>query len=58
MTRTIVSPFGEINRIQAGVKVGKSSSLRTLLTSADSSIQDLDPESCGPLRKRLARDGR
>ena len=58
MTRHVVSPFGEVNRIQAGVKVGKATSLRALLTASDSSIQDLDPEACGPLRRRLLRETR
>jgi hypothetical protein len=56
-TRYVVSPFGETNVIQAGVKVRRGRSLRALLTTVpDTSQMELNPESFRTLRERVLQD--
>lgn len=56
-TRFVVSPYGETNVIQAGVKVRKGRTLRALLTTVpDTSQMELNPESFRTLRERTLQD--
>lgn len=57
ITRHIVSPYGETNVIQAGVKVRRGRTLRKLLTTAaDMSQMEMNPEIWKPLRERMLQD--
>lgn len=56
-TRYVVSPFGETNVIQAGVKVRRGRSLRALLTKVpDTSQMEMNPEAFTSLRMRILHD--
>lgn len=56
-TNYVVSPFGQTNAIQAGIKVKRGRSLRNLLTKVpDVSQMDLNPEAFKSLKERLLRD--
>lgn len=48
-----VSPYGKLHQVQAGIEVKPGRSLKEILTAADSSEQDLNPELCYGLRKAL-----
>lgn len=55
--RYVVSPFGETNVIQAGVKVRRGRTLRALLTTVpDTSQMEMNPEIWKTLRERLLHD--
>lgn len=56
-TNYVVSPYGQTNVIQAGVKVKRGRSLRNLLTKVpDVSQMDMNPEAFTSLKERLLRD--
>jgi len=56
-TRYVVSPYGQTNAIQAGIKVKRGRSLRAMLSkSADNSQMEMNPEAFTSLKERLLRD--
>lgn len=56
-TNYVVSPYGQTNAIQAGVKVKRGRSLRDLLgKSTDASQMEMNPEAYTSLKERMLRD--
>ena len=56
-TRFIVSPYGETNAVQAGVKVRRGRTLRALLSTVpDTSQLEMNPEAFRSLRERMLNE--
>ena len=55
--RFIVSPYGETNVVQAGVKVRRGRTLRALLSTVpDTSQLEMNPEAFRSLRERMLNE--
>lgn len=57
LVRHVVSPFGETNVSQAGMKIRRGRTLRALLTTVpDTSQMEMNPETFKSLRERFLYD--